>query len=81
MAAKSTTAGTPVKSCNRTRAGLKGTSISYSEVFSQLIIFSMSEVLMLKLSQLRIALSKSTLTLKGSLFSVFLSVKSLFKSK
>ncbi|MCL6562984.1 MAG: hypothetical protein K6U87_08260 [Firmicutes bacterium] len=26
MAAKSTTAGTPVKSCNTTRAGLKGIS-------------------------------------------------------
>ena len=42
IAAKSTTAGTPVKSYKITRAGLKGTSISCSEVSFQLRMFSTS---------------------------------------
>ena len=60
MAARSTTAGTPVKSCRMTRAGRKGISMSCFEVVSQLRMFSTSACLMAKLSQLRIADSRST---------------------
>ena len=42
IAAKSTTAGTPVKSWRRTRAGLKGISTDCSEVVFQLRIVSIS---------------------------------------
>ena len=42
IAARSTTAGTPVKSCKMTLAGLKGISRSYSELSRQLRIVSTS---------------------------------------
>jgi len=42
IAARSTTAGTPVKSYNRTRAGLNGISTSLGEVIFQLRIVSTS---------------------------------------
>lgn len=61
IAAKSTTAGTPVKSCNTTRAGLKGISTSYKEVVFQLRIFSTSLELILNSSQFLTADSSKTL--------------------
>mmetsp|Transcript_56857 Transcript_56857/g.101466 ORF Transcript_56857/g.101466 Transcript_56857/m.101466 type:complete len:208 (+) Transcript_56857:2671-3294(+) len=64
-AAKSTTAGTPVKSCIKTRAHLKGISILVAWFF-QSRIFSTSASNMLSLSQLRMAASKRTRTEKGS---------------
>jgi hypothetical protein len=65
MAAKSTTAGTPVKSYRMTLAGLKGISRSYSELSFQLRIVSMSAFFTLNSSQFLRADSKSTLTEKG----------------
>ena len=47
IAARSTTAGTPVKSCKSTRAGLNGISTSYSEVVFQLRMVSTSAAILL----------------------------------
>ena len=91
--ARSTTAGTPVKSwqqnrslrtlrsayydnftlwtpdntCKITRAGLKGISTCFGEVFSQSMIFSTSSLVTWKLSQLRIADSRRILMEYGNL--------------
>ncbi|WVY99932.1 hypothetical protein V8G54_026002 [Vigna mungo] len=67
MQARSTTAGTPVKSCSRTRAGLKGISTCFTQEFSQSIIFSTSSLVTWKLSQLRIADSRRILIEYGNL--------------
>jgi len=67
MAARSTTAGTPVKSYKITLAGLKGISIYLGAFFSQSKIFSTSEDLTANSSQFLTALSNSTLILYGSL--------------
>lgn len=61
-----------MKSCRTTLAGLKGISISYSEVTDQSRILETSEVVILKPSQLRIEDSKSTLMQKGSLTYIFI---------
>ena len=42
MAARSTTQGTPVKSCSTTRAGMKAISVSGSALASHLAIASIS---------------------------------------
>lgn len=65
MAAKSTTAGTPVKSYKITLAGLKGISIYLGAFFYQSKMFSTSEDLTANSSQFLTALSKSTLILYG----------------
>ena len=81
MAAKSTTAGTPVKSCIMTLrnylfniyinmltlAGLKGISMSCWLVCYQFTMFQTSFWLILQSSQFLMALSKRTLTLNGKL--------------
>lgn len=67
MAAKSTTAGTPVKSYKITLAGLKGISIYFGAFFSQSKIFSTSDDFTANSSQFLTALSKSTLILYGRL--------------
>lgn len=55
MAAKSTTAGTPVKSYKTTQDGLKGISTYFSEVFSQskisLVVYSVNTKLSLFLRE------------------------------
>jgi hypothetical protein len=67
MAARSTTAGTPVKSCNTTRATLNGTStgLGFSAFHAARPWTSSSATS--KLSVLRRQLSKSTLMENGSL--------------
>jgi hypothetical protein len=77
IAAKSTTAGTPVKSCKTTLAGLKGISTSFLEVFFQSNIFSTSYELILNSSQFLTADSKRTLILKGSFSKLFNNTYSL----
>eukprot|EP00732_Lithocolla_globosa_P001973 Lithocolla_globosa_v1_NODE_1144_length_2839_cov_59.750449.p4 type:complete len:133 gc:universal NODE_1144_length_2839_cov_59.750449:2290-2688(+) len=57
IAAQSTTAGTPVKSCKTTRAGLKGISMLLGALVSQSKIFSTSASFTAKLSQDRTAAS------------------------
>ena len=67
MAARSTTAGTPVKSCISTRAGRK--AISFSSVpreVSQAAQASMSALVTLRPSSLRSRFSSSTFIEKGS---------------
>jgi hypothetical protein len=66
MAAKSTTAGTPVKSCKITLAGLKGISIYLGALTCQFNMLSTSFDKTLNSSQFLTALSKRTLTLYGS---------------
>jgi hypothetical protein len=67
MAARSTTAGTPVKSCRMTLAGLKGISRSFSELSLQLRIVSTSASIKIYKTYLRtldvefIAVSDGTL--------------------
>jgi len=61
MAARSTTAGTPVKSCKMTLAGLNGISVLTLEFFSQARIFSTSCPLTEYSSQFLTADSKRTL--------------------
>mmetsp|Transcript_6772 Transcript_6772/g.12870 ORF Transcript_6772/g.12870 Transcript_6772/m.12870 type:complete len:216 (+) Transcript_6772:2433-3080(+) len=61
IAARSTTQGTPVKSCSSTRAGLKGISICWGQVSCQFKMFSTSLRSTWNSSQLRTALSNSTL--------------------
>lgn len=53
--------------CNRTRAGLNGISTCFGALFSQSMIFSTSSLVTWKLSQLRIADSRSILIEYGSL--------------
>lgn len=62
MAARSTTAGTPVKSYRITRAGLKGISILLGAVCSQFRIFCTSFYFTANSSQLRTAFSNNTRT-------------------
>ena len=66
MAARSTTAGTPVKSCMSTRAGLNGISTCCLLVFTQSTIFSTSASVQWKPSALRTADSSNTLIEYGS---------------
>lgn len=61
IAAKSTTAGTPVKSCKMTRAGLNGISIYFGAFVSQFKIFYTSFYVTANSSQLRTADSNNTL--------------------
>lgn len=67
IAARSTTAGTPVKSCKITLAGLNGISIWFFDYFYQLRMFSTSLDLTSNSSQFLTALSNNTLILYGSL--------------
>jgi len=60
IAAKSTTAGTPVKSCKMTLAGLNGISIYLEAFFYQSRIFSTSDVFTANSSQFLTADSKRT---------------------
>jgi len=65
--AKSTTTATPVRSCNRTLAGLNGMSLSTAFwLFFQSKIFSMSLGLIEKLSQFLTAASNRTLIDMGN---------------
>ena len=66
MAARSTTAGTPVKSCMTTRAGVKAISSLGSALASQRASFSMSSAWTEPLPSVRSRFSSSTLRLKGS---------------
>jgi hypothetical protein len=59
-----------LQTCKSTRAGLKGISTCLGDVFSQSIIFSTSSLVTWKLSQLRIADSKSILIEYGSLSAI-----------
>ena len=61
MAARSTTAGTPVKSCRMTRAGLKGISALEVVAASQVASLRMSACVTSKPSKLRRQLSSRTL--------------------
>jgi len=61
IAARSTTAGTPVKSCNSTLAGLNGISSDLVEFFSQSRMRSTSDFLTLNSSQFLTADSSKTL--------------------
>lgn len=65
IAARSTTHGTPVKSCKITRAGLNGISIIFLLVFCQSKMFDMVAEVMSNSSQLRTADSSSTRTENG----------------
>ena len=66
MAARSTTAGTPVKSCITTRAGVNAISSDGSAFASQLASASMSSLLTDTPSSLRSRFSSSTFSEKGS---------------
>jgi hypothetical protein len=66
IAARSTTAGTPVKSCISTRAGWKGISIDGSAFASQVAIASTSSAVTAVPSSSRRAFSRSTLSEYGS---------------
>jgi hypothetical protein len=66
MAAKSTTAGTPVKSCKMTLAGLKGISIYFGAFICQFKMLSTSFERTLNSSQFLTAASNNTLTLYGN---------------
>ena len=66
IAARSTTAGTPVKSCMITRAGVKAISWEGSAFASQLASASMSSLLTETPSSLRSRFSSSTFSEKGS---------------
>ena len=66
MAARSTTAGTPVKSCMTTRAGVKAISSLGSAFASQRASFSMSAAWTEPLPSVRSRFSSSTLRLNGS---------------
>ena len=66
IAARSTTAGTPVKSCITTRAGVKAISSEGSALASQLASASMSSLLTETPSSLRRRFSSSTFSEKGS---------------
>ena len=61
IAAKSTTAGTPVKSYKITLAGLNGISICFDEFYCQFNILSISLLVTANSSQFLIALSSKTL--------------------
>jgi hypothetical protein len=65
MAARSTTAGTPVKSCITTRAGVKAISSDGSALASQRASASMSSLLTETPSSLRSRFSSSTFSEKG----------------
>ena len=60
IAARSTTAGTPVKSCISTRAGRKATSCSSLRFFSHFDTATMSSFLTVRPSSLRSRFSSST---------------------
>ena len=66
IAARSTTAGTPVKSCRITRAGVKAISSLGSALASQRASFSTSSAVTEPLPSVRSRFSSSTLRLKGS---------------
>ena len=67
IAARSTTAGTPVKSCISTRAGLKAISFSAEPLFwIQFAASSMSALLVLRPSSLRSMFSIMTFKENGS---------------
>ena len=66
IAARSTTAGTPVKSCNTTRAGLKGTSSSAGLAAFQFARFRTSASVTWYPSQFRSTASSKTRIEKGS---------------
>jgi len=70
IAAKSTTAGTPVKSWRITLAGLKGISMELREVLCQLRMFSMSELLTFYSSQFLTAASSNTFIEYGRLLTL-----------
>lgn len=70
IAARSTTAGTPVKSWSNTRAGLNGISSDLVELVSQSRMRSISVFLTLNSSQLRTADSSNTLIDYGSLLTL-----------
>src|SRR6266550_2145084 len=65
MAARSTTAGTPVKSCMTTRAGVKAISSLGSALASQRASFSTSAACTEPLPSVRSRFSSSTLRLNG----------------
>ena len=65
MAAMSTTAGTPVKSCRSTRAGWKEISVSGSAFGSHASIFSTCSRLTTRPSSLRSRFSSRTFSEKG----------------
>ncbi len=76
IAARSTTAGTPVKSCISTRAGRNAISRSEDLVLSQAATAWMSSLVTVRPSSLRSRFSSSTFIEKGSLeipFSPFFS--------
>ena len=62
IAARSTTAGTPVKSCIRTRAGWKGISFAGSALASQVAIVSTSSAVTAAPSSSRRQFSSRTLS-------------------
>ena len=66
IAARSTTAGTPVKSCISTRAGRNATSRSEVLVFSQCAKPWMSSLVTVRPSSWRSMFSSSTLSENGS---------------
>ena len=66
MAARSTTAGTPVKSCKTTRAGLNGISTGAGDAAFQPARFLTSRSVISYPSQFRRAASSSTRTENGS---------------
>ena len=66
IAARSTTQGTPVKSCRITRAGVNAISFEGSAFASQVASASMSSRRMPTPSSLRSRFSSSTLSEKGS---------------
>ena len=65
MAARSTTAGTPVKSCISTRAGRKAISRSDDLVFSHSATALMSSLVTVRPSSLRNRFSSSTFIENG----------------
>ncbi len=66
MVARSTTQGTPVKSCMMTRAGVNWISVSGSAVSSHCARARMWSAVMFAPSSVRRRFSSSTLRLKGS---------------
>ena len=68
IAARSTTAGTPVKSCSSTRAGWKEISVSGVALGSQASIFSTCSFFTTRPSSWRRRFSSSTFSEKGRRF-------------
>ncbi len=79
MAARSTTAGTPVKSCSSTRAGWKEISVSGVAFGSHASIFSTCSRFTTRPSSWRSRFSSSTFSEIGSRFTAAFALASLLR--